>query len=76
MCSLRKTETFKAAARVLEGHEVEFRVEKGSKHPRILFEVNGRPFLYVLSGSLGDRRAAMNVASDVRRMVRQALTGV
>lgn len=46
--------------------------QKGRKHPRLIGELGGRKFRYVVSGSPGDRRSLKNLQADLRRIVREA----
>jgi len=59
-----------AIARELKTAGVEhYRVERGGKHPRLVFEHDGRPFSYTLPGSPSDHRALLNMVHDLRGLL-------
>lgn len=68
-----KDEVAKAVARELERFEIKSRIEHhGAKHPRIIWDVNGRTFAYPFSRHANDRRAPRNAVADIRRILRRA----
>ena len=46
--------------------------QKGRKHPRLIGEIGGREFQYVVPGSPSDRRSLKNLQADLRRIVKEA----
>lgn len=46
--------------------------QKGRKHPRLIGEICGRDFQYVVPGSPSDRRSLKNLRSDLKRLVKEA----
>jgi len=68
---MRLGKDFEAAiARQLKAAGVEhYRVERGGKHPRLVFEHDGRQLSYILPGSPSDHRALMNMVHDLRGML-------
>ncbi|HCE72085.1 hypothetical protein KQ247_02655 [Ruegeria pomeroyi] len=45
------------------------RIEHGGKHPRLVGDYLGQPFVFVFPGSTGDWRAVLNCVSDLRRVL-------
>lgn len=64
-------ECLDAALAELRGAGIEPRVEHGGKHIRILWECRGQSRMYVTASTPSDRRAHLNVRSDIRRMLRK-----
>ncbi len=57
---------------VLRASGVEdWRVEKGRRHPMLVFTVSGREVKYFLPSSPSDRCTLMNCRADLRRMCRR-----
>lgn len=48
-------------------------VQRGGKHYKAGFIVNGRPFTYTVPCTTSDHRAILNCRAGIRRMIRQAL---
>lgn len=67
-----KNDCLDAATAVLDEAGISYSVGMGGKHPRIDFEVNGRRCRSTVPGSSSDRRAHMNSATEIRRLIRQA----
>lgn len=45
-------------------------IEKGRKHPILVFSFSGRTFKYPLASTPSDRRSVLNCRADLRRMCR------
>ena len=45
-------------------------IERGRKHPVLVFMIGDRDFKYVLPGSPSDGRASKNCRADLRRLCR------
>lgn len=45
------------------------RIEQGGKHPRLVGDYQGQPFVFAFPGSTGDWRAVMNCVSGLRRVL-------
>jgi len=59
-----------AIARELKAAGVEhYKVERGGKHPRLVFEHDGRQLSYTLPGSPSDHRALLNMVHDLRGLL-------
>lgn len=59
-----------AIARELKAAGVgHYKVEHGGKHPRLVFEHDGRPLSYTLPGSPSDHRALLNMVHDLRGLL-------
>ncbi|EPY00449.1 hypothetical protein [Magnetospirillum fulvum] len=59
-----------AITRELKAAGVEhYKVERGGKHPRLVFEHDGRQFSYTLPGSPSDHRALLNMVHDLRGLL-------
>lgn len=50
---------------------VDYQVEHGGKHLRVLFELNGRAMLCTVSATTANWNAHYNARADVRRMLRR-----
>jgi hypothetical protein len=51
--------------------KIEWSLDVAHKHPRLLYSVNGKPLMQVVSASSSDRRAALNMRGDVLRAIRK-----
>ncbi|CCG41084.1 hypothetical protein [Magnetospirillum molischianum] len=59
-----------AIARELRAAGVDdYKVERGGKHPRLVFGHAGRQFSYTLPGSPSDHRALLNMVHDLRGLL-------
>lgn len=67
-----KNECLDAVAAVLDEAGIAYTIGHGGKHYRIDFEVNGRRCRTTCPVTPSDHRAALNGASQVRRIIRQA----
>lgn len=47
------------------------RVERGSRHPRLVINLRGRVFRLVYAGTPGDRRSLLNSRAQLRRFLRR-----
>ena len=55
--------------RAREWGAADVRIERGGKHPRLIGDYKGVAFMFVFPGSTGDRRAALNCLSNLRRVL-------
>ena len=53
----------------LDSAGIPWEVETGSKHKRLLYNVGGRIFSATICGTPSDKRAALNLRSDVRKNI-------
>ncbi|WP_246695436.1 Bro-N domain-containing protein [Methylobacterium sp. P1-11] len=67
-----KNDCLDAVTAVLDELGIAYAVGRGGKHHRIDFEVNGRRCRTTAPVTPSDHRAALNGASQVRRIIRQA----
>jgi len=59
-----------AIARELKSAGVDdYKVERGGKHPRLVFDHDGRQISYTLPGSPSDHRALLNMVHDLRGLL-------
>lgn len=58
---------------LLDELEIDWALDIQQKHPRLLYEVNGKGFFQVISDSPFDIRAAMNMRGEVLRTIRKEL---
>jgi hypothetical protein len=71
----RLREIVSLAINALDELEIEWTIDTKHKHPRLLYTVNGRGFIQVVSGSSSDVRTAMNIRGDVLRNIRREQGG-
>jgi hypothetical protein len=65
-----RTEHEQALIAEIETHGVvDYRVEQGRKHKRLVFAFNGREIAYVFSGTPSDRKATLCALRDLRRVM-------
>lgn len=72
MASVNRSVQYKAISAVLDAEGVNYKVEWGGKHPKMVFAINGREIKYTISASPSCNKAGKNAASDVKRIIRQA----
>lgn len=58
------------AVKELDDAGISWEYEAGSKHHRLVYQVNGKPCVAIVSISPSDRRAALNFRSQVRKTIR------
>jgi hypothetical protein len=56
---------------LLDGLGIEWTIDMKHKHPRLLYSVDGKGFMQIVSGSSSDTRSAMNMRSDVIKTIRR-----
>lgn len=52
---------------------IEWHIERGTKHFKLLYSYNGKRFTQVLSASSSDGRTALNIKGDVMRTIRKEM---
>lgn len=57
------------AQRARDWGATNIRIEHGGKHPRLVGDYQGQPFVFAFPGSTGDWRAVLNSVSDLRRVL-------
>jgi hypothetical protein len=58
-------------AHELQRHGVSrWHVDRQHRHPRLIFQWNGRPVFYAMPSTCSDWRGAMNARADIRRILR------
>jgi hypothetical protein len=57
------------AQRARDWGATNIRIEHGGKHPRLVGDHQGQPFVFAFPGSTGDWRAVLNCVSDLRRVL-------
>jgi hypothetical protein len=67
----RLREIISLATNALDELEIEWTIDMKHKHPRLLYTVNGKGFIQVVSASSSDVRTAMNIRGDVMRTIRK-----
>jgi len=67
----RLREYISLTTNLLDELEIEWSLDVAHKHPRLLYSVNGKPFMQIVSGSSSDKRAALNMRGDVLRTIRK-----
>lgn len=67
----RLREYISLTTNLLDDMKIEWSLDVAHKHPRLLYSVNGKPFMQVVSASSSDKRAALNMRGDVLRTIRK-----
>ena len=67
----RLREYISLTTNLLDDMKIEWSLDVAHKHPRLLYSVNGKPLMQVVSASSSDRRAALNMRGDVLRAIRK-----
>ena len=67
----RLREYISLTTNLLDDMKIEWSLDMAHKHPRLLYSVNGRPLMQVVSSSSSDKRAALNMRGDVLRAIRK-----
>jgi hypothetical protein len=67
----RLREYISLTTNLLDDMKVEWSLDMAHKHPRLLYSINGKPFMQIVSGSSSDKRAALNMRGDVLRTIRK-----
>ena len=67
----RLREYISLTTNLLDESGIEWSLDVAHKHPRLLYSVNGKPRMQIVSGSSSDRRAALNMRGDVLRTIRK-----
>jgi hypothetical protein len=57
----------------LDEMRIPWQIERGSKHFKLLYTVNGKKCTQVLSASSSDIRTVMNINGDVMRTIRKEM---
>lgn len=60
------------AVKELEDMGIRWEIEIDKRHSRLIYYVNGRTIVTGIGNSPSDRRAALNLRSQVRNTVKQA----
>ena len=69
---MAKLSEAEVASQVLASVGIPFVIDKGGKHDKVRWEVDGRKFAYSCAKSPGDWRASENYRCAVRRILRSA----
>jgi hypothetical protein len=67
----RLREYISLTTNLLDDMKIEWSLDMAHKHPRLLYSINGKPFMQIVSGSSSDKRAALNMRGDVLRTIRK-----
>jgi len=67
----RLREYISLTTNLLDDMKIEWSLDMVHKHPRLLYSINGKPFMQIVSGSSSDKRAALNMRGDVLRTIRK-----
>lgn len=67
------SETLKAVERELTESGIQYDVNRGKRHYKVKFKINGESCTVSCSVSPSDHRAALNARLQVRKRIRQAL---
>jgi hypothetical protein len=73
---MRRNHCLEAVTTELRQAGIDFQIEKGRKHPKVRFVLNGRNQLYVVPFSTSTRNSHKDARCGVRRLLRQAAEGV
>lgn len=74
MPGLRTNLCLRAITTVLDANGIAYRIERGGKHPRVLFEIEGRRFVRAFPLTPSDRRSPLNAAAETKRLFRGGST--
>jgi hypothetical protein len=67
----RLREYISLTTNLLDELEIEWSLDVKHKHPRLLYSVNGKSFMQIVSSTSSDKRAALNMRGDVLRTIRK-----
>jgi len=67
----RLREYISLTTNLLDDMKIEWSLDMAHKHPRLLYSVNGKPLMQVVSSSSSDKRAALNMRGDVLRAIKK-----
>ncbi len=59
------------AIQELDDAGIAWEIEAGSRHYRLMYEVEGKPVMMIVSGSPSDRRSRMNLRSQVKSSIKK-----
>lgn len=72
MAGYRASPIYQAISAELDAAGISYNIERGRKHWRLIAEVAGKPFPFILSLSPSDHRAPANARTLARRVIRSA----